>query len=280
MIRQSAVKIVNVTRDLAEELATMPSWKGERPLQPQRVDMLSGKIADGLFHSPTWALARLGGRVYRVNGQHSSHALAASPCIPTGLEATILEFEVDSERDLADLFGQFDNPQSARRMKEIIHAHAATEDDLCDCSLRALQIILSGIAQANGQMGNVCGGDRAALMHSHGMFIQFARRFAGRKHIMYSAVIAAMYLTWKRDEPGAERFWNLVATEEHPDSSNATRVLARFITGEVAGRIRRGGMRWDRRAVMVKCLHAWNAYWRGHSTSLKYVADAPIPSIA
>jgi hypothetical protein len=279
MIRQTAIRSTPVTRELAEEFATMPSWKGERPLRQDRLDMVAAKVERGLFHSPTWAIARLGQLTYRMNGQHSSHVLAACDQIPTGLQVTILEFQVDSEHDLAELFSQFDNPDSARRMFDVLHAHAATDPFLSTCAVRTLQIILAGVSQANGQFSSDSNADRAALMHSHSAYVQFAQRYSSRRHIMYMAVIAAMYLTWKRDKPRCEQFWDLVASEEHADSNNATRVLARFLTSEVVGRTRRGGMRWDRRAVMVKCLHAWNAYWRHQTTVLKYVPDAPVPPI-
>lgn len=279
MIKQTGTKVVPLTRELAEEFATKPPWKGERPVRDERVQMLIGKIERGLFYSPTWAVATLGKHSTRMNGQHSSLALLECGHFPAGLEATILEFEVDCEADLAELFDQFDNPQSARRMTDVLHAHAAIETGLSDCPARTLQVVLAGISLGTGRFGNDTNSERAALMHSHSPFIAFARRFSNRRHVMYQAVMAAMYLTWKRDEPRSEQFWNLVGSEEHPDSNNATRVLARFLTSEVVGRTRRGGMRWDRRAVMIKCLHAWNAYWRGGSTVLKYVPDAPIPPI-
>ena len=280
MIRQSATKVVNINRELAEEFATMPAWKGERPLRQERVEMLTGKINDGLFHSPTWAVAKLNGQTYRMNGQHSSVALASCEKLPTSLNASILEFEVDSEQELANLFGQFDTPESVRRMREVINAHAAVDDILDSCPINTLQIILSGIAQTDSQLQSTGSShQRAALMHSHRPFIEFAKKYGKRKHVMYMAVIAAMYLTWKSDKQHADLFWNLVASEEHPDSNNPTRVLARFLTGEIVGRTRRMGMRWDRRAVMVKCIHAWNAYWRGQTTALKYTPDAPIPNV-
>ena len=117
MIRQTGTTTVPLTRELAEEFATMPPWKGERPVRDERVQMLVGKIERGLFYSPTWAVARFDKHTTRMNGQHSSLALLECRRFPAGLEATILEFAVDCEADLAELFDQFDNPQSARRMK-------------------------------------------------------------------------------------------------------------------------------------------------------------------
>jgi hypothetical protein len=280
MIRQTGTKVVQLTRELAEEFAKMPSWKGERPVRQDRLQMLIDKIDRGLFYSPAWAVATLGGKTTRMNGQHSSLALLQCGTFPTGLQATILSFDVDRESELAELFDQFDNPQSARRMKDVLNAHAAIEAGLPDCSAHVLQRILSGIAVATGQFSNDTNSERAALMHIHTEFIRFAEKFSAIQHLLYQAVLAAMYLTWKRDAVRAWEFWTAVANERHPSADNATRVLARFLVGEVAGRGRRGGMRWDRRAVTVKCLHAWNAYWRDGFTSLKYVASAPVPPIA
>lgn len=279
MFHQTATRTVPVTRELAEEFATMPAWKGERPLRAERVATLAKKIAAGQFYSPTWAVVTLDGVTYRMNGQHSSNALAACSNIPAGLQVTILEFRAETEQDLADLFAQFDIPESARRMHDVLNAHAATETAVADCPLKTLQVILAGIAEAQGSFGKDTHSERAVLMHTHGEFIEFARRFTTHRHTLYMAVVAAMYMTWKAAPQRSGEFWQLVASEKHPDANNATRVLARFLTAEVVGRSRRGGMRWDRRAVRVKCLHAWNAYWRKQSTVLKYVAEAPIPAI-
>ncbi len=279
MITQLSTQQIPLTPAVAQTFATMNQWEGERPVREERVRMLLDKINSGLFHSPTWAFARLEGKIIRINGQHSSLALLKAPRFPQHLEATVLEFKVDSRADLAELFDQFDNPQSMRRLRDTIHAHLAVEGALADCPPNILQVILSGIAQGDGQ-ANQSNAERAALMHSHQPFIAFARQLSGRRHLMYTAVIAAMYLSWKRDERRCQEFWNLVADESHVDSANATRALARFLRGEVVGRSARGGLRWDRRAVMVKCLHAWNAYWRRQTTSLKYTPSAPVPSLA
>jgi hypothetical protein len=279
MIRQTSIRTADLTRELAEDFATMPKWKGERDMDENRKQMIVEKIRRGLFHSPTWAHAKLGWHTMRVNGQHSSAALLECEQFPVGMKATILGFEVDTEAEMAILFDQFDNPESARQMKDTIRAHAAVEINLADCSVKTLQTILSGMEMSSGSAGKLSRSDRAALLHSEGAFIAFARQFATSRHIMFRGVIAAMYLTWKRDEVRANEFWHLVSTEEHHDSDNGTRVLARFLNSEVVGRCSRVGMRWDKRSIMVKCLHAWNAYWRNVATSLKYVAAAPVPNL-
>jgi hypothetical protein len=279
MIRQTSIRTADLTRELAEDFATMPKWKGERDLVEARKQMIIEKIRRGLFYSPTWAHAKLNWQTMRVNGQHSSAALLECETFPVGMKATIIGFEVDTEAEMAILFDQFDNPESARQMKDTIRAHAAVEIDLAECSVKTLQTILSGMEMASSSAGKLSRSDRAAMLHSEGAFIAFARQFATCRHIMFRGVMAAMHLTWKRDQVRANEFWHLVSTEEHQDSSNSTRVLARFLNSEIVGRCGRAGMRWDKRATMVKCLHGWNAYWRKLSTSLKYVKDAPIPPL-
>lgn len=280
MIRQKETKVVGLTRDMALDVATMQGWRGERPLRPQRLQMLRNKLDKGLFHSPTWALARLGQQLYRVNGQHSSTVLAEYNPFPEGLCATIQFFQVDDEKDLATLFAQFDNPASSRHSREVLNAHAQAESLFADVGINELQTIVSGIAMgiSGSASSGVCTAEeKSKLMGSHGEFIEWVRQFTAEPKLRFVAIVAACYITWTKDRGRATHFWQTVRDESFPDPQNPTRVLSRFILSEVKGGGRRAGVTWDRRAVLAKCLQAWNAYWRQKSTALRYLKDQPIP---
>lgn len=131
MIKYLGTSTQPLTEVIAAEFATMPSHRGERPLRRSHVAWLEQKIKSGLFHAPRWAKATLGDKTYRVNGQHSSTALAqANGKFPSGLMVVIDQFACDTDSDIADLFAQFDPKQGARTEQEIIMATARQHDDL------------------------------------------------------------------------------------------------------------------------------------------------------
>lgn len=91
MIKPEGSETRLLTPELATEFATMKGTIGERPIRQARIDMLKNKLADGLFFSPRWAVARIGNETVRVNGQHSSTMLAeANGSFPHGMSVIII----------------------------------------------------------------------------------------------------------------------------------------------------------------------------------------------
>jgi hypothetical protein len=98
------------------------------------------------------------------------------------------------------------------------------------------------------------------------------------------AVIAAMLLTYRKDEARATQFWSLVRDETGPSPDQPDRVLARWLATTVMdkGRGSRRGTtaKADGRQFFVKCLHAWNAWRNGEPRAkLQYSPDAPVPKV-
>lgn len=273
MIKPEGTTVQPLTRELAERFSSMKKWSGERELKTKRLNMLIARINDGLFHSPNWstAYAKFDQSTYRMNGQHSSTALVRCEKFPVGLQAVIQRFTVDTKEDLALLFDQFDNQQSSRRMSDIINAHASIDDDLSCYPKRLLNACLAGIVYTKGISGRSDNSERAQLMYAYKPFILFSSQFSGKDIFLKQPVMSAMLRTYETHSKASEVFWRLVDTETHQCSNNPTRYLARFLGRETH--------LWDTRAIMVKCLHAWNAYWRNTTTVLAYFKSAPIPEI-
>lgn len=266
-----------LTRQHAERVANMKRWRGDRELDEGRVEFLINKIRNNLFFPPSWAFAKLNGTLFRINGQHSATALALCEKFPAKLTVSQMLFKVDNEADLALLYGQFDAMASSRKMRDILQAKLATCDaaDSLPCAT-AVQIILCGVAVATDKINcddapNV----RAAMIDGNKDFIKFASKFVNIDHLGIAAVMAAMYKTWLKDREAAAVFWKQVATENHWDPAHPTRALARFLvtrTQQTAV-----AKPWRRRAILAKCIHAWNAARNGKTSLLKYVPGKPIP---
>lgn len=286
MFREIRSYTLPLTREYAEEVATMPKWKGERDLRASRLEFLNARHKDGTFHSPGWAFAWLGGKRIRVNGQHSSTMLAAlNGDFPVGMMVHVREFACDTEQDLADLFNQFDNAGSVRTKKEQIGAHGCIHTEYEGIAKRRLSAATAGIAAFLGSFGDgrrLATEDQVRLLHSHKEFILWVAPFVGHKLLERMPVVAAIFATWQVSPIAAGEFWTLVNDESHPDVNNPTRFMhrllnERYLLGSTAKRNDNRKREWDDRAIYAKSIHAWNAWRRNTKTDGKYYADSPLP---
>jgi hypothetical protein len=87
----------------------------ERPLKVPRLKYLQTRAEMGELITFHWARAKMGDKVLRMNGQHSSTMLEGlNGNLPGGLKVHLDTYEVDSPDALALLFRQFDARQSSR----------------------------------------------------------------------------------------------------------------------------------------------------------------------
>ena len=272
---------VPLTPQLAVKFSTMDGFKGERPLKEVRLKFLQQKVNGGLFYSPRWAVAKIGDKTVRVNGQHSSTVLAASNGdFPRGLTAIIDHFEVSNEGELAELFDQFDDRRSVRNRTESINAYAMMHAELESVPKRALACAVSGIEwsvdpERKGRNSPPEGS--RGIVNDWKEFIAWSSEYLIVRHIGVTPVAAVIFLSWRKSATASAEFWGLVSAETHPDARHPSRVLARYLRSSRGGGKSR--TRENDRAVFVKCIHAWNAFRRGLSTDLKYHARAAIPPL-
>lgn len=280
MIQYMRTELVPLTKDYAADVATMPSYRGERPLQRARLGFLVSKLKDGHFYSPRWSVVRVNGATYRINGQHSSTMLTQNDDLfPPGLKAIVDHFEADSLLDVATLFGQFDSRASVRSRKEIVNAHARVHEELDEMSPTVLSACVAGMAYAlcDGKgLRNVSDEERAGLTHDYTDFVRWVNTFAKCRILAKAPVLAAIFKTYNVQRTLAGEFWGMVKEQSHPYSQHPTRILARFLLENTN---RTGTARWVPRAFYVKCLHAWNAFRTDAPTSLKYRPDTPVPPV-
>lgn len=285
MFKQVSLDLVPLTRSFAKTFSEMPTYGGDRDRESltgkRRIQWLETKIEDGEFYSPVWSTARLGGREYRVDGGHSSRMLThLNGSFPQGLQVAIRRFDCRTEMDMAMLFDQFDHRRSLRDMKDKINAHKAIEPNLSDVSMSNLKILLAGLSyclSGCGEERSLDEDERVRLLHEHQKFIKWGARFLSA-YTRRCGVIAAMYAMWRKNEWEAEVFWDEAINASNPDAISPTRRLNTFLMTSHAD-IRAGLNKWNQRAMYVKCIHAWNAWKKGHQTDLKYHPRAPLPSV-
>jgi hypothetical protein len=283
MFREIKSELLKLTPELANRIATMEAFIGERPAKLGRLEFLKSKLADGIFHSPRWAVAILNGRAIRVNGQHSSRVLIENPALfPKNLTCNLQTFHCDTNEDLADLFQQFDAPESNRGERDRINASRSIHPELANVSTTTANVAAAGIAFALADGVSKLGSDaRCRFLGENVPFVLWIDGYVGQSLLRRAPVVACMYRGWRASPEVATEFWNEVRDASNPDFRHATRTLNEFLLMlRGTGGIRSGNMqKWGPRAVYVKCIHAWNAAQKNQTTSLSYVERAPIPSM-
>ena len=278
MVEIRPAKTVKMTRSLAEEIRDLPQHSGERKLKRRRVEWLRGKLKDGLFHTPVWSRVEMGGRIYRINGQHSSVMLCEeTDSVFDGRQVHLDDYRADQAEDIAELFCQFDGQASTRTRPEIVTAHARVHGSLDELSTNVLGACVSGIAyglcNASTRDANRYRSERRAkLLHDYTAFALWSGEFVVAKQLRSVGVAGAIFRTYEVNADVATRFWRQVRDCSHQNKDNPTRTLGRFLENN-----RLSDMKWDKRAFYSKCIIAWNAYRAGGSTTLSYFRHSRVP---
>jgi hypothetical protein len=239
MTRQIEGVRVLLTRELALEFANMTPVDGERPFKEGRLEYLKMQLEKGTFFGVQWdkGIERGTDKLYRLNGQHSSHLLADldPDHFPQGLFATVTTWEFDAQ-DKPTIFDYFDNPRSARSNTDKMNTYRVEHSDLADIDLDLLVHTVNGVFAYNAGLGKdgvrIPPRDRGVYLKEPG-YRQFARwlhsfKDSRNKWLLGQAGITAeMLAAYNKSESIASEFWGNVLREDHPDADHESRELAR-----------------------------------------------------
>lgn len=278
-----------LTRDLAVEYATRLAWPGDRDLSDSHVAWLKREYDIGKFYGPTWVKARLEDRWYRMDGKHSSIMLAdLDGSFPTGLKVNIREFVCETKSDLVALYATFNGRESTRGGADYAKAVMAFHSIFCNgTELRdnapppAFAFRLAsgiGLVLNPDRRRALIPRERSLLINESPEFIMAASSYAANK-LCKVPVCAALFATWKTKSPRWSTFWDEVFNETNVDPGSPTRMLSRILHELHAARVKGHPSNSSHRATFVRCLHAWNAYRSGRTTTLRYCSKNPIPEV-
>lgn len=287
----SQPKTVLITKHLAEQHASLPNIGLDRKLNPYRVERYVNDIRVGAMRPVLWARARCleDNMMYRVNGQHTSHAYMAVDPIPDHSYAIVEDYICDTRDDLPRLWQTFDNKTCARTTMEVMSAYRGADSALADVSLRAMNVAIKGIDMVarggvhNAGMANLFVNpiaDRIEAGLKHRDFIVWVHELfseKGHPHILRVGLCAAMFATWNKCQRDCKQFWLEVREESDANTQSATRRLSKWLMQNYARR--RGGGAASREEY-VRGVLWWNAYRTDSSTDIRYVVANKIPVAA
>lgn len=244
MFRIIDVQGIPCTKGAAAAHAALAGLPGEREVKQQRMKFLQSLLETGRFAGPSWArgLCKEDGKMYRLDGQHSSLMLSEldDMDIPPGLLIQMATWEFDTLREAADLFNTFNNPRSTRTNEDVMGIYKAAVPALAHLSRKFLVNVAHGVHVREREKWE--DGDEEALgpyaPREHGLYFQFAEpvaaalwlsRFAGLKNQAFlnqPVIVAEMIRQFEADEVLATTFWTLVFTEDGVEAKHPARVLA------------------------------------------------------
>lgn len=277
---------------LAKEFRDMEPCPHDRPLSPKRLNALQAKFDAGEFRSCVWAkcYCEETKKWYRVNGKHSSTMFAEmNGKLPKGHSFFVLveSYRCPTLEDVAKLYSSFDSRQSARSSGDIYRVFAATNPEISDVSRKVINMCVGAIAYAVHEftVNQTTPEQRAVLMLEHVAFVRWTNNLVtgqDASHVLRVPVLAAAFKTWTKAQKEATEFWSLVRDGSSPNFRGPDRVLHKYLLRTKVGSNNTGKTEKDlatRHEMFVKCIHAWNAWRRNESTSLKYHAQAKTPNV-
>lgn len=281
-----------ITKSLADEFSGMTPAPNDRRIGPQRSAIIKRAFDMGNFRTCEWATAYCSEtkQTYRVNGKHTSTVLSSmNGEFPKGLSVIIEHYECDTLEDVAKLYATFDIRACGRSTGDINRSFAASVPELAGIQGRIINLSVTGISYATWEEAYATHApeDRAQFLIAHKDFILWIDTVLGHigakkvRFMMRSPVVAAMFMTWKKAKGASKEFWEAVRDETGTKPDLPDRKLARFLITNVLHHRKSAPDKKSTlsREMMVKCIHAWNAWRTDGPTTLPYHANSPIPPV-
>lgn len=282
------------SKPLVAEFVAMEPAPHDRPLSERRMHVYERILKSGDFRPVTWAsvLCKETNCTYRVNGKHTSNLLAAKDPIPE-FYVTLERWICDTLNDVASLYATYDSNLSSRTAQDVNLSFAATLPELRQVPARLINLTVTAAAYLkwdDAELRKVPQVERAEQLLDRADFVKWLQKIVNTstdkgslsRHLLRSPVACAMMATYDRYPSKAADFWTMVRDESHANRDDATRTLSRFLVrASLTSRDRqKEAKKVGHREMYVKCLHAWNAWRKGETTSLAYHAKAPVPAIS
>jgi hypothetical protein len=294
MFRLVKSETVPLTRELAEQFRDLEPSPTEREISPSRMKMLRQKAEAGQLVTFQWSRARLGERVWRMNGQHSANMLCElNGKFPEGLYAHIDDYDVDQMDGLALLFRQFDDRKSGRTVGDVAGAYQGLVPELVAVPRDIAKLGIEGIAWYERYVEGIsppAGDDVYNLFNraANHPFLQWLGSLFDIKtpELRERTTVAAMFGTFVTSETGAREFWHQVARggieyEDQAPSTVLDRWLKTYEETKPADRAKAGLAGLKPADFYSGCVYAWNAYRRNKPIrDIQHDSKKGLPPIA
>ena len=268
--KQVSTRLVDLSPEVLQWFRELPRIDGDRAIgsirSKRRVSYLHSRLRTGQFMTPDWCVCSCSanGTVYRINGQASSLVLReADASRLEGLQIYLRELVADTYPDVVAAFNNFDLLLTGRPDAEQLPPLLQSMPQLREVPATKVRKLLGGIAfwQAGGCRSYRTQDERHEMVRVHQDFIAWGAPFIYNRWLQSCVGIhAAMFATWTASKRQAGDFWTHVEQEDGLTRKCPSRVLMELLRTRLQDPVEK--LRWTPKALMVKCLQAWNAWVR------------------
>lgn len=284
-VKEMETEIVPLTMEIAKHYDRMNVLFGERDPDSktgkQRIGWLHEIYRAGKFHTPVWSdclVTSEKGKKYRIDGGHSSRMLTQLGCdFPENMSVVIRHFRVVDIQTAVRLYEQFNQGLSTRTFTDLIRNRSAYVKKIANLSPTTITKATRGICSYLKLHNPTQSFDPLDFVEVENDFIKWTSKFTGTQRMGRTAIVAAMYATYRMNKMMADEFWIMVRDGSAPEPDNATRTLEKFLREMFADKT--SSKTYTSHCIYVKCCHAWNAWRQGKSTTLSYYKNCPIPKL-
>lgn len=263
-------EVCDLTPELAQHFRDLDPSPTERELNSARIRHLKTKAEAGQLVTFHWSVAKLGDKLLRMNGQHSSNMLCTlNGHFPKGLKVHLDEYEVPNKSSLALLFRQFDDRKSNRSPSDVASAYQGLYEELHDVPKGPAKMAVEGACWYDRYVEGLpapTADDQYVRFGEPGLleFIRWVGELFSIKtpELRRQTIVAAMYGTWVKNEREARKFWGEVARggEEFAENAPST-VLDVWLKAMVEKRGAKNELKPGN--LYQGCVFAWNAHREG-----------------
>jgi len=276
-------------RDFAAKHNALPRSPTEREFTESRLENLLQVLMNEQAIAFNWATVKYDGRIYRMNGQHSSRAIMNfSGDLPAKLVFHIDRYDAPSRDAMADLFQQFDARWSQRTPADIAGAYQGLDDSLSHCDKNNSRLAIDGVSWYLKHVEGLKvppGAHVYSLFYdeTYHPFIMWMSGFLSSKmpELKPKSVLAAIYATFAHasDVDHVKEFWRDVTFNRPSNENDPIKVLGDVLL--VSHEAKKKDDKMDAPEAYVKCIRAWNAHRAGDTVkSLTYVHGKPFPDVS
>jgi len=267
-----------LTKQLADQFRDMDPAPTERQVNPARLKYLHEKVTHGLGIPFLWVTAKLGDKVYRINGQHSSKVLAdLDGSFPDDLKVLLARYTVPDMEGLITLYRQFDDRKSGRSAADIACAYQGGWPELKDIPHPIAKMGIEGVSWHRRLVEGVPvppGDEVYSLFQEQGLwpFLHwlgevFTIKTPEMKRVQ---VVSAMHATFNASETESRTFWAAVARGGNEFEENAPATILdswlKTLKENPPDNFKPGNL-------YQGCIYAWNAFRDGKAiTTIKFDA--------
>jgi hypothetical protein len=293
---------VPVTKKLADEFSVMEKTDIERPLKEKKIARLRALLNNKEFRPTTFAraLCKEDGVTYRVDAQHSStmlaDAAATDKALLEGVYVHLEDYECDTKKDVAALWGTFDSKEQVRSGSDIVNAVSQTIDKVKNVNQKLVNLAVGALNYA-GNVTNMGGGksgatavERASVLHDHKNFVIFLKNCLGSDQknedtacLWRVPVVAAIFATYQKDREAAKAFWRAVRDGSGAKPDLPDRKLQKWLLALAPSGGRGSGTptaeKVVAKTVLGRCIEAWNLHREGKTGNLRYKNTDDLPEV-